>query len=111
MSTRTTPSGLSNVAPTGQTCVHGESTQWLHIFGTKNDFMPSPGVVDRGNPSYPPFGRVDERVIGIVGVDPVPLDPRAEAPVVERDVVLVFARAHAVARADAQVDVDGHPHQ
>ena len=37
----TTPSGLVNVAPTGQTCVHGESTQWLHIFGTKKTFAPT----------------------------------------------------------------------
>ena len=36
----TTPSGLSKVAPTGQTCTHGECAQWLHSFGTKKVLTP-----------------------------------------------------------------------
>ena len=47
-----------NVAPTGQTCVHGESAQWLHSLGTKKCFAfgseSGPPLI--GNPSYPPLG-------------------------------------------------------
>jgi hypothetical protein len=48
-------------------------------------------------------------VIEIAGIDPVPLDPSAEATFFARYVVLGLARADAVARADALVDVDDHP--
>jgi len=54
----TTPSGVVNVAPTGQTCVHGESAQWLHILGTKNSLKDPPVRPSvRGlKPSMPPLG-------------------------------------------------------
>ena len=45
-----------NVAPTGQTCVQGESAQWLHILGTKKYFSPSSAAT--GNPSLPPSGEM-----------------------------------------------------
>src|ERR1019366_5966949 len=54
LSTRTTPSGLINVAPTGQTWVQGESAQWLQSLGTKKFFPPSSWA--GGNPSLPPSG-------------------------------------------------------
>ena len=55
-STSTTPSCVRYDAPTGQTCTQGVSLQWLHIFGTKNDFVGANGVWTGGNPSSPPFG-------------------------------------------------------
>ena len=51
MSTSTTPSGDSNVAPTGQTCTQGEWAQWLQSFGTKKFFDPSPARYLSGKPS------------------------------------------------------------
>src|SRR5271166_3982103 len=53
-STSTTPSGETNVAPTGHTCVQGESAQWLHNLGTKK-FLP-PSLVEGGKPCLPPSG-------------------------------------------------------
>src|SRR5680860_1560231 len=55
-STSAIPSGLSNVAPTGQTCVHGDFAQWLHIFGTKNVLKISSSGIFCVKPSIPPFG-------------------------------------------------------
>ncbi len=106
MSTRTAPSGLSNVAPTGQTCVHGECAHWLHSFGTKKLFALSPGAYFSGKPLYAAVRRVDLGMIGVVDV--VALDPGAEVEGVEGHVVLGLAGAHAVAAADALVDVDDH---
>ena len=51
LSTSTTPSGLSKVAPTGHTCTHGEFAQWLHSFGTKNTLTFSSAGFSSGNPS------------------------------------------------------------
>ena len=46
-STSTAPSGVSNVAPTGQTWVQGDASQRLQSFGTKNDFrISSRGTAD-----------------------------------------------------------------
>src|SRR3974390_2561984 len=55
-STSTTPSGVTNVAPTGHTCVQGESAHWLHSFGTKKYFPASSCAT--GNPSLPPSGEI-----------------------------------------------------
>ena len=55
-SIRTTPSGLSYVAPTGHTWVHGDFEQWLHIFGTKYDLKISSVGTLCSKPSIPPFG-------------------------------------------------------
>src|SRR4030066_475324 len=35
--TRTTPSSVRKVAPTGQTCTQGGFAHWLHSFGTKKE--------------------------------------------------------------------------
>ena len=44
------------VAPTGQTCVHGEFAQWLQSFGTKK-YLPLSSVAT-GNPYLPPSGEI-----------------------------------------------------
>src|SRR3972149_7302402 len=47
LSTKTTPSVVENVAPTGQTWTHGGLMHWLHSLGTKKVRMtsrPSCGV-------------------------------------------------------------------
>ena len=49
------------VAPTGQTCVQGESAQWLHILGTKKYFPLS--SVATGKPSFPPSGEMTSGAI------------------------------------------------
>ena len=79
MSISTTPSGLMKVAPTGQTCVQGESAQWLHSFGTKKFFaFPVASHLIGECRRMPPLG---ESTIGCSmssGVDVVALDPGAE---------------------------------
>src|ERR1039457_5362514 len=45
------------VAPTGHTCVQGESTHWLHIFGTKK-YLPASSFETAGNPFFPPSGEI-----------------------------------------------------
>ena len=55
-STMTTPSFVRYEAPTGHTCVQGVALQWLHIFGTKNDFVAVKLTWTGPNPSFPPFG-------------------------------------------------------
>ena len=110
MSTSTTPSGLSKVAPTGQTCTQGEWAQWLQSLGTKKFFEPSPALVLLGEAvvaavrASPPRG-ARCRPSG----DVVALHPGAEVEGLAGDVVLRLAGAHAVAAADALLDVDDHP--
>ena len=67
MSTSTTPSGLSNVAPTGQTCTHGECAQWLQSFGTKNDLHAFTGLIEAGESVVAAIRRVHARVFGSSG--------------------------------------------
>src|SRR5512142_1296215 len=55
-STITTPSLVRYDAPTGQTWMQGVSLQWLHILGTKNDFVAVNDVWSGGKPSMPPRG-------------------------------------------------------
>src|SRR5665647_962275 len=50
------PSGVSKVAPTGQTCTQGDLEQWLHILGTKKVFSISSAGTDCLKPSIPPLG-------------------------------------------------------
>ena len=66
-------------------------------------------LVDLEEAVVPAVGRVHERVVEIARIDAVPLDPGAEATLLERHVVLGLARPDTVARADALVDVDDHP--
>src|SRR5437868_15389384 len=57
-SINTAPSGESNVAPTGQTCTHGECSQRLHSFGTKKECWISDfGTAASGKPCMPPLGQ------------------------------------------------------
>ena len=69
---------------------------------------PVAGRADLREAVVPAVRRVHMRVIEIVRIDLVALDPRAEAALFERHVVLRFARADAVAAADALVDIDDH---
>src|SRR5579862_2794382 len=55
---RMTPSSDRNVAPTGQTCVHGDSSQWLHSFGTKKARSTFLLGMSSANPLMPPSGEV-----------------------------------------------------
>ena len=55
-STITTPSLVRYEAPTGHTWTQGVALQWLHIFGTKNDFVAVNPTWTGPKPSFPPFG-------------------------------------------------------
>ena len=65
MSTSTTPSGLSKVAPTGQTWTQGEWAQWLQSFGTKKFFAPSSAPVLLGEAVVAAVRRVDLGVLDV----------------------------------------------
>ena len=92
------------VAPTGHTCVQGESAQWLHSLGTKK-YLPS--VIRGHRESFLAAVGRDDLGVGHMPVrDVVAFHPGAEESV--RHVVLGLAGAHAVAAADALGDVDQH---
>src|SRR3990172_551003 len=44
-STKTTPSSVAKVAPTGQTCTHGGCSHWLQSLGTKKLLRMSASLV------------------------------------------------------------------
>jgi hypothetical protein len=86
----TTPSGLSKVAPTGLDATVGA------------------GGLDVGEPVVATVRRVHPGMVEIVGGHLVAFDPGTEMALLERHVVLGLAGAHAVAAADALLDVDDH---
>ena len=76
--------------------------------GDEEVLRPVAGAVLLGEAVVAPVRRVDLRALDVPVRHVVALDPGPEVVGLARDVVLLLAGPHAVAAADALLDVDGH---